>query len=135
MNILYTNNIPDTCDLCELFLSVGWKGTHANERKVTEMLSSRPMFIVSVYDNDKLVGFGKTLEDGIRCLIYDVVVNPSYARQGIGKNIVNQLLAYAKSNGYSYARLFSDKTNPATAPFYKSLGFVNIDNAMQINFS
>ena len=131
--LTYNNEIPDPHQLCNLFAFVGWTGTFSDENKIRETLTARPMFVVCVYDKDKLVGFGKTLEDGIRCLIYDIVVNPSYKRRGIGKTIMSELVSYAKAKRYSYVRLFAWRDNPATVPFYESMGFKKMENAMQLD--
>ena len=131
MNLKYTNNIPNARELCDLFVSIGWSGTHTNEDKIKKSLAFNNVFVVSVYDNDQLVGFGKVLEDGLRCLLYDLAVNPAYERQGIGKNIMNNLISYAKQKGYGEVRLFYWKENPMLVPFYESIGFKNMDNAMK----
>ena len=93
--------------------------TKRNEHNIRRMLSKSDA-IVSVWKGNKLIGFGRATSDRIyRAVLWDIVVEKSYQRSGVGKLIVTSLL----SN-----RLIAnaEKTYVMTtefANFYKRMGF------------
>ena len=74
--------------------------------------------IVTAWTDDKLVGAGRLISDGI-CYgqIFDVGVLPEYQKQGIGKGIVNEIL---RNNEHIWIYLTSTFGNEE---FYRKLGF------------
>lgn len=49
--------------------------------------------VVFVFDEEKLVGFGRAISDGeYQAAIYDVAVLPSYQGKGIGKMILQSIV-------------------------------------------
>ena len=73
-----------------LYDAVGW-GSY--DEKVSEKALANTMYSVSVYDDDKIIGYGRIIGDGI-CFLYihDVMVAPKYQSQKIGTKIMNNLL-------------------------------------------
>jgi len=71
-----------------------------------------------VFDNEKLIGFGRSISDGVRqAAIYDVAINPDYQGKSIGKQIMTRLLgATPECTVILYAALGKED-------FYKKLGF------------
>ena len=62
-------------------------------KEIKQMLSSSDV-VVSVWENTKLIGFGRATTDKIyRAVLWDIVVDNKYQRMGIGKQIVNSLLS------------------------------------------
>jgi len=54
--------------------------------------------MVTAYDNDTLVGFGRIISDGIiHAFIVDVIIHPKYQGMGYGKYIQNELINKCKS--------------------------------------
>lgn len=81
-----------------------------------------------VYDDDKIVGVGRALADGVDVsYIADVAIHPEYQGQGIGKAIVNKLVEFSK--GYNKILLFA---SIGKEPFYAKLGFDKMNTAMAI---
>jgi ribosomal protein S18 acetylase RimI-like enzyme len=81
-----------------------------------------------VYDDDKIVGVGRALADGVDVsYIADVAIHPDYQGQGIGKAIVNKLVEFSK--GYNKILLFA---SIGKEPFYAKLGFDKMNTAMAI---
>lgn len=71
---------------------------------------------------------GRVVGDGIICFyIQDVVVLPQYRKQGIGHEIVDNLLSWIKKRAQdnSVIALMSSK---GTEPFYEKLGFIRRPN-------
>jgi ribosomal protein S18 acetylase RimI-like enzyme len=49
--------------------------------------------VVFVFDNDKLIGFGRAISDGTyQAAIYDVAVLPEYQGKKLGTTIVNRII-------------------------------------------
>lgn len=81
-----------------------------------------------VYDNEKLIGVGRSVADGYDVsYICDVAIHPDYQGFGIGKAIVNKLIEF--SNGYNKIILFASM---GKEPFYAKLGFDKMNTAMAI---
>ena len=67
--------------------------TKRNEHNIRRMLSKSDA-IVSVWKGNKLIGFGRATSDRIyRAVLWDIVVEKSYQRSGVGKLIVTSLLS------------------------------------------
>ena len=68
----------------------------ANQRtkKNIKQMLSRSEAVVSVWQNTRLIGFGRATSDKVyRAVLWDVVVDKNFQRIGIGKKIVNSLLS------------------------------------------
>lgn len=74
--------------------------------------------VAFVYDGGRLVGCGRILSDGVyQAALYDVAVLPDCQGRGIGRRIVETLLAEVPScNVVLYAA-------PGKEAFYRKLGF------------
>jgi ribosomal protein S18 acetylase RimI-like enzyme len=67
------------------------------------------------------VGFGQIISDGIHhALIVDVIVHPEYRKKGIGREIMNKLIAKCREHKIRDVQLFSAKNKSV---FYERLGF------------
>ena len=86
------------------------------------------MFKFLVYENDKLVGAGRALADGVDCsYICDVAVLPSHQGTGLGREIVARLVE--ASRGHRKIILYAV---PGKEGFYEKLGFARMNTAMAI---
>ncbi len=86
------------------------------------------MFKCFVYDGDHLVAVGRALADGLDCsYICDVAVHPEHQGRGLGKAVINELVA--RSRGHKKIILYA---NPGTEGFYAKLGFYRMNTAMAI---
>ena len=114
-----------------LRFSVGWC-TKRGEDKWREILN-KSSFVYSVFDKDNLVGMGRIVEDGVMCMFYDIVVNRDYQGKGIGKMIMNNLLAFTKDKKFSSISLFADPDNKDfLIPFYNKFGFEIFETGMRL---
>jgi N-acetylglutamate synthase-like GNAT family acetyltransferase len=69
----------------------------AQERKLEDLATairySQP--VIGVWDDEQLVGFARATSDGIyRATIWDVVIHPDYRGSGLGRKLVQTVLAH-----------------------------------------
>jgi ribosomal protein S18 acetylase RimI-like enzyme len=109
----------EPAQLARLFQQAPWaKGRTADDAR--EMLKQTDV-IVSAWDGDRLVGFGRVLTDYVyRASIWDVIVDKSYQGQGIGSQLVERILHHPK---LKRVELFWLCTR--TPDFYERLGFTS----------
>ena len=106
-----------------LYDAVGW-GHYENN--ITAKALANTLYSVSIYDNDKIIGFGRIIGDGI-CFLYihDVMVVPEYQSKKIGTMIMNNLLdkinEIRKENQSLRVYLGAAKGKEG---FYEKFGFV-----------
>ena len=81
-----------------------------------------------IYADDKLVGVGRALADGLDCsYICDIAVHPECQGTGLGKAIVEKLVTM--SEGHKKIILYA---NTGKEGFYSKLGFRKMNTAMAI---
>ena len=81
--------------------------------------------VVFIFDDKKLIGFGRAISDGVRqAAIYDVAILPEYQGIGIGKLIIENIINDSPTcNFILYA-------SPGKEGFYESLGFKRLKTGM-----
>lgn len=122
MDIIYkTNEVPKIEELIQLYNDVGWDN-YTRDIKKLESAFIKSTFIVSAWDEDKLVGVLRAVGDSETIMyIQDIFVLKIYQRKGIGRQLIDEFM-----NKYENVRqkvLITDKTFK-TMKFYKSCGFV-----------
>lgn len=121
-------NVKNVEEYNKLFDEVGW-GSY--DRKVSKLALENSLYTVSIYDDDKIVGFGRLIGDVV-CYFYihDVMVLPSYQKKGIGTMIIdklkNKVSEYKKIN--PYLRLYLG-ASLGKEEFYKKCGFITREEA------
>jgi ribosomal protein S18 acetylase RimI-like enzyme len=107
----------------DIYHSVGWK--NHDEEKIKKVFQSSNVVVIA-YDENKIVGFGRALSDGVfNAAIYDVVIDEQYQNKGIGQKIIENLLA--PLNDISCVHLVSTAGNEE---FYKKAGFRKMKTGM-----
>ena len=87
--------------------------------QLRRLLAGSPV-VVSLWHGKRLVGFGRASSDGIyRAVLWDVVVAGDLHGQGLGRRVVEALLAAPALRGVE--RVYLMTTN--SAGFYQQLGF------------
>ncbi len=120
--IAYTDRISVE-DYNMLHEAVGW-GTCKPER--IHMALERSDFItVAVAQADgKTVGMARVMHDGLQALVMDVIVQPAFQGQGIGKTMMTKVMAYLHTlsvTGGIKVSLISAKDRVS---FYEQFGFI-----------
>ncbi len=81
-------------------------------------------YTVEVRENGKTIGIARVVGDGrIVFFIKDVVVDPEYKGRGIGRMLMEALLAYIRRYACEKAYI-SLMATPGTEPFYEKFGFI-----------
>ena len=95
-----------------------WAGGRS-ARQLRRMLAGSQA-VVSAWRGDRLVGFGRASSDGIfRAVLWDVVVAGDLQGRGLGRQVVEALLAMPAVR--QVERVYLMTTN--SAGFYRQLGF------------
>ena len=75
--------------------SVNWK-TLSDKQAATAIKNC--LYNVTAYVDDEPVGMGRIVGDGaVICYIQDLVVLPGYQKLGIGRQLMQHLIAYVES--------------------------------------
>jgi N-acetylglutamate synthase-like GNAT family acetyltransferase len=76
--------------------------------------------VISVWDNSTLIGFARATSDGIyRATIWDVVIHPDCRSAGLGRQLVQALLAHPHLNRVEQVYLMTTHHQK----FYEHIGF------------
>lgn len=109
----------DLLQLQELFnLTAFWAIDRRLEDLETAIHYSDP--VVTVWNDRQLIGFARATSDGIyRATIWDVIVHPDYQGAGLGRKLVETVLAHPRVNRVE--RVYLMTTNQQK--FYQRIGF------------
>ncbi|MDM7549245.1 GNAT family N-acetyltransferase [Lacticaseibacillus paracasei] len=119
--VTITDQKPTMPEVLALYKSVGWsmytRAPARLERALTHSLT-----VLSAYEGKQLVGLIRAVGDGETILfIQDLLVLPEYQRRGIGKQLIEALLARFPE---VRQRVLLTDDDPKTRSFYKAAGFV-----------
>ena len=116
-------NIKNVDEFNILYDSVGWG---AYDENISKKALDNTFYSISVYDDDKIIGFGRLIGDTI-CFVYiqDIMVIPEYQKNKIGTLIMNKLLEkineIKKENHDLRVYLGASKNKEG---FYEKFGFI-----------
>lgn len=105
----------------DLRKSVGWA---TFDEKDAEKSLEATIFCVCAFEDGELIGMARLLGDGVICFyVGNVMVRPDRQREGIGKEIMDEIMKYLDENAAkgAIASLLSiaDKED-----FYTQFGFI-----------
>nr|ARO90879.1 conserved hypothetical plastid protein [Corynoplastis japonica] len=124
VDIYFSNKkIIDLCSLEQLCDSVGW--VRRPIKKIKTAIENS-FLIVSLFYNynntNTLIGFARVTSDyAFNATIWDVVIDPSFQGQGLGKMLMNQVIHQLRESEITTITLFAD---PQVVSFYIKIGFV-----------
>ena len=121
--IFSTEKDIDFYELEELCDRVGW--ARRPLRKVKKAIE-HSFLVVSMWETKgkkrRLIGFARATSDhAFNATIWDVVVDPKFQNQGLGKALMKYAIAQLRSADISNITLFAD---PQVVKFYQRLGFI-----------
>ncbi|HFI0507418.1 TPA: GNAT family N-acetyltransferase [Streptococcus suis] len=109
----------------DLYDSVGWTN-YTDRPAMLQKSLEHSLFVLAAYEVDCLVGLLRAVGDGHSIVfIQDILVLPTYQRQGIGRHLLEQTTTHF-SEVYQL-HLLTDNTEK-TRSFYEALGFTAVDS-------
>ena len=82
----------DLDQLTALFVSADMEDRTKDRARLLQQVRGS-MFVVSAWDDERLVGFARAISDGAtNAYVSTVAVLPAYRRQGIGRELMRRLL-------------------------------------------
>ena len=107
-------------DVLHLYQAVGWTN-YTNQPQMLEQALSHSLVIYVALDGDAVVGLIRLVGDGFSSVfVQDLIVLPSYQRQGIGRSLMKEALEDYK-DAYQ-VQLVTEQTEKNVG-FYRSIGF------------
>ena len=107
-------------DVLHLYQAVGWTN-YTNQPKMLEQSLSHSLVIYLALDGDAVVGLIRLIGDGFSSVfVQDLIVLPSYQRQGIGSALMKQALEDFKE---AYQIQLATEQTEKNVGFYRSMGF------------
>jgi len=100
------------------------------QRRGLELLLASETAIVYAAEMTGLVVGMATLQESVSTVeggpvgtVEDVIVHRAFRHKGVGKALLDQMLAAAKARGYARLQLLADENNPSGEAFYASQGW------------
>ncbi len=116
--------VPSVADYIRIRLAAGL--SRKTEEAATIGLKNS-LFAVTVFDGAESVGLGRVIGDG-GCFfeIVDIAVAPAHQKKGVGKLIMDALMAYIRNHApkSAYVSLMADHGTP---DFYAKFGFTKAE--------
>jgi N-acetylglutamate synthase-like GNAT family acetyltransferase len=114
-----------------------WVDQIMNLHNKTEMKRTRPeqvnqafatsFAVVTAWMDNQIIACGRMISDGQMCsAIFDVVVDPAFQKRGVGKGIVEKLIAKAPDTMVHLTSTFGNEA------FYQKIGFKKHKTAMAL---
>ena len=115
----------DLDDVLHLYQAVGWTN-YTNQPQMLAQALTHSLAIYLARDGEKIVGLVRLIGDGFSSVfVQDLIVLPSYQRQGIGSTLMKQALADYKD---TYQVQLATDESEKTLGFYRSLGFETLSS-------
>ena len=107
-------------DVLHLYQAVGWTN-YTNQPQMLEQALSHSLTTYLARDGEEIVGLVRLVGDGFSSVfVQDLIVLPSYQRQGIGSDLMKDALGDFKD---AYQVQLATEQTEKNLGFYRSLGF------------
>jgi len=117
----FKETLPDINDYWDLFQTTGWNQEYNFTIQELADAIQNSWYSVSLYDIDKLIGFGRVIADGVHhALIVDLIIEPDYQGKGFGSKLLDKLVNKCKESRIRDIQLFAAQDKYA---FYEKFGF------------
>lgn len=131
IKILKTPNDSDLKAILNLYIQEQWWDGSPDENLVLEIIKGSHIF-VAAFDNQKLIGMGRAISDGVSdAYIQDVTMDKSYRKKGIGSLIINKIIEELKKRKIYWIGLISEKNSDQ---FYEKIGFDKMNNSYPMKY-
>ena len=107
-------------DILHLYQAVSWTN-YTNQPQMLEQALYHSLATYLARDGEEIVGLVRLVGDGFSSVfVQDLIVLPSYQRQGIGSSLMKESLADYKD---AYQIQLATEQTEKNLGFYRSLGF------------
>jgi ribosomal protein S18 acetylase RimI-like enzyme len=109
-------------EIVSLYKDAGWwKDSYGESPEFLEGIVAGSALFAGAFENNKMIGMGRALSDQASdAYIQDVAVLKEFQGRGIGKKIIQILIAGLNAWGVDWIGLIAQ---PGTTGFYEALGF------------
>ena len=112
-------------DVLHLYQAVGWTN-YTNQPQMLAQALSHSLATYLARDGEKIVGLVRLIGDGFSSVfVQDLIVLPTYQRQGIGSTLMKQALSDYKD---TYQIQLATEQTEKNLGFYRSLGFETLSS-------
>lgn len=112
-------------DVLPLYQAVGWTN-YTNQPQMLEQSLAHSLATYLARDGEEIVGVVRLVGDGFSSVfVQDLIVLPSYQRQGIGSALMEKALGDFKD---AYQVQLATEETEKTLGFYRSLGFETLSS-------
>ena len=112
-------------DVLHLYQAVGWTN-YTNQPQMLAQALTHSLSIYLARDGEKIVGLVRLIGDGFSSVfVQDLIVLPSYQRQGIGSALMKKALADYKD---AYQVQLATDESEKNLGFYRTLGFESLSS-------
>ena len=95
-------------------------GMGNKDLKRSQIALDNSLFTVSLYDEEKLIGFGRIVGDGgITYIVSDIMVDEEYQRKGFAEQIMKAIDGYFDQNTYEDSYICLIANHPADLLYHK----------------
>jgi GNAT superfamily N-acetyltransferase len=106
-----------------LYGEVGWASYLRDPERLGRALGGS-LLVATARDGEHLVGLARVVGDGASIVyVQDVLVHPQYRRLGLGRRLVESVLAPFSA---VYQQVLITDAEPEQIGFYQSLGFTEL---------
>ena len=107
-------------EVLRLYKSVGWT-VYADNPDMVKAAFAGSLLVLGAFVQDELIGLIRAVGDGVSILyIQDVLVAPEHQRKGVGRRLLQAMLAQYPS---VYQTVLMTDNIPERAAFYRACGF------------
>lgn len=122
--MIITKERPTAKDYCKLRVS---SGMGPKKEENAKLALENSLYIVSLYDLDKLIGLGRIIGDGaISFTVTDIMVDKDYQGRGYGSIIMKHIDEYFEKHADEDAYIMLIANKPANK-LYEKFSFVNTE--------
>lgn len=120
-------------------LDLNWALSEKGLRYFTELVNDKESLCLIVEDDGKRIGYlaaGPKYYDYRNSKYFEIQnmgVTPEYRSKGIGRQLMQKCLEWAKSRGYQKVFVSSYAKNEGALAFYKASGLKEIDIGLEVS--
>lgn len=118
------NGLPSVDQIFDLYDSVGWS-IYTKRIDCLYLGLKQSLYRLAVYEDEKLIALIRAVGDGQTIVfIQDLLVDPIYQRQGIGRELIKRVLD--KYKDVYQIHLLTDRSSQQANAFYQAMKFTPV---------